>query len=79
GVCRAEWNEGCDVMNKHKLIHPFPSRFFREEQPAPNLVTLIPSRGTWQHMVLLRECDADVDGEGPQTASVSIFVCLFSF
>lgn len=29
--------QGWDVMNKHKLIHPYPCRFSREYKPGPSL------------------------------------------
>ncbi|WVZ91322.1 hypothetical protein U9M48_037510 [Paspalum notatum var. saurae] len=40
---------GCDVMNKRKLIHPFPLEFFREEQP--NQLCFAPAVALWQKMV----------------------------
>lgn len=70
-VLSTEFNEnslfllqGCDVMNKRKLIHPFPLEFFREEQPAAGRLCFAPLVALWQKMVpRLREYDGGVGGE----------------
>jgi len=69
-------------MNKRKLIHPFPLEFFREEQPAPNLLCFAPAVALWQKLdATLRGYDGGVGGEWPQLPLVSIFffVHLVSF
>jgi len=52
-------------MNKRKLIHPFPLEFFREEQPAPNLLCFAPAVDLWQLDATLRAMMAVLVANGP--------------